>query len=92
VYSLAQNFPNPFNPETNITFALPEASAVVLQVYNVLGQRIATLLNGDLQAGNYRISWQSREATGMYLLRLEAASLGPSTRTFVSVKKMMVIK
>ncbi|HEY3296236.1 MAG TPA: C25 family cysteine peptidase [bacterium] len=74
--NLAQNFPNPFNPETTIEFALPKAGYVKLEVFNVLGRRVATLVQGDLNAGAHRVMWKglmddgSGASSGVYYCRL----------------------
>ena len=86
-YSLEQNYPNPFNPSTVIEFSLPEnVSDVRLTIYNVLGERVAELVNGTMQAGKYRYEWNARNvATGMYIYELRA-------NKFVSIKKMLLLK
>ena len=85
-FDLSQNYPNPFNPSTVIKFALPENSHVTLEVYNVLGEKIRTLVNGELKAGYHSITFDGRElSSGVYLYRLE-------TSKFSSVKKMILMK
>lgn len=86
-FALQQNYPNPFNPSTNINFALPQASKVTLTVYDMLGRKVATLINGEqLQAANHSVKFDaSALASGMYIYRIEAGS-------FVSTRKMMLIK
>jgi hypothetical protein len=75
-YELAQNYPNPFNPSTTIEFALPEQGSVRLAVYNVLGQKIRTLIDKTLPAGSYKIQWDGCDdsgksvASGIYVYRL----------------------
>jgi methionine-rich copper-binding protein CopC len=85
-YALSQNYPNPFNPSTNISFALPEANHVRLDIYNVLGQKVETLLDENMPAGNHEVEWHaSTAASGVYFYRLEAG-------TFSETKKMMYLK
>ncbi len=85
-YELAQNFPNPFNPSTTINFALPQAGQVKLSVYNMLGNVVATLVNGQKAAGNYSVKFDgSQLASGVYFYKLEAAG-------FSDLKKMILVK
>jgi hypothetical protein len=71
-YVLAQNFPNPFNPTTQINFALPEAGRVSLKVFNAAGQLVTTLADGQFEAGWHAVTWDaSNLSTGLYLYRLE---------------------
>lgn len=72
-YSLAQNYPNPFNPSTTIKFAIPQASKVQLNVYNILGEQVAQLVNEVKNAGSYSVNWSgSNLASGVYIYRLQA--------------------
>ena len=85
-FALEQNYPNPFNPSTEINFAMPKSADVKLSVYNILGEKVAELINGKMVAGNHSVNFNATNlASGMYLYRLEAGS-------FVSVKKMMLLK
>jgi hypothetical protein len=85
-YSLEQNYPNPFNPTTNIRFELPEATHVTIKIFNLLGQEIGTLINGDLAAGYQSVTFDaSRYASGTYVYRLEAGK-------YSQVKKMTLLK
>jgi len=90
-FSLNQNFPNPFNPSTKINFSLAADSKVSLKVFNVLGQEVSTLLNGNLAAGNHEINFNAAGMnTGVYFYKLEAAGIDGTN--FSSVKKMILSK
>ena len=70
-WSLAQNYPNPFNPSTTIRFSLPERSPVVVKVFTVLGEEVATLVNDERDAGVYELQWTPENLpSGGYLYRL----------------------
>ncbi len=85
-YSLAQNYPNPFNPSTSIKFNIPQSGNVKLAVYDLLGNVVATLVNGRIEAGVHEISFDaSNIASGVYFYKIEANG-------FSDVKKMMLIK
>lgn len=85
-YSLSQNYPNPFNPTTTIQFSLEKASNVKLTVFNILGQKVATLVNGIMQAGPQSVVFDaSTMASGVYYYTLHAGS-------FTKTAKMMLIK
>lgn len=84
--SLYQNYPNPFNPTTNITFAITNREIVKLSIFDVLGRKILTLLNQELQAGIYKVDWNAPNyPSGIYYYSLE-------TRGYFKTKKMMLIK
>jgi hypothetical protein len=86
VYSLEQNYPNPFNPSTRIKYSIPEEARVTLTVYNLLGQRVATLVNETQRAGSYIAVFEGPSfATGIYFYRLEAGN-------FTQVRKMILMK
>jgi hypothetical protein len=85
-FSLFQNFPNPFNPTTEISFSVPAVSHVTLDVYNILGERVATLVDKEEPIGNYSIVFDgSKLASGMYIYRLQAGN-------FIESKKMIQMK
>ena len=90
-YQLSQNYPNPFNPTTTIQYQIPRQERVTLEIYDILGQKIATLVDGVLQPGQYSAMWNGGNnagihvATGVYFYRLQAGS-------FTSVKKMLLLK
>ncbi len=85
-FSLKQNYPNPFNPSTTISFNLPEASNVRLEIFNILGQKVATLVKGFEHAGAYKVQWNAgRFASGIYFYKLSA-------NNFSQVKKMILLK
>ncbi|RKY98987.1 MAG: hypothetical protein DRQ13_02990, partial [Ignavibacteriae bacterium] len=103
-FTLLQNFPNPFNPNTTISFIIPqgvrqETQDVTLVVYDVLGNEIATLVNEEKLAGEYEVNFDATEFTsGVYFYRIEAKTLNgegsefKSNSYFVAVKKMMLLK
>jgi hypothetical protein len=85
-YSLEQNYPNPFNPSTMIRYTLPVSGRVAVRVYNILGQVVATLVDGTQNAGTYDVSFSaSALSSGVYFYRIESGS-------FEAVKKMMLLK
>lgn len=85
-FRLEPNFPNPFQRETEIRFALEEASLVNLKVFDLMGREVATLVDGSLPAGAYRVVWDgSRSPSGMYFYRLQAGGRTQS-RTMVLTK------
>ncbi|MCX6833427.1 MAG: T9SS type A sorting domain-containing protein, partial [candidate division Zixibacteria bacterium] len=90
-YSLDQNQPNPFNPSTLIRFAVPKAGDVQLQVLNILGQKVRTLVNEFRAVGTHEVQWDGRDdngnavSSGVYLYRIQAGN-------FVETKKMVLMK
>ncbi len=85
-YALAQNYPNPFNPTTRIRFSIPRAGDVQLDVFNIAGQRVATLIDARLNAGDHDISFDAHNlASGIYLYRLTVGE-------YTASRKMIVLK
>jgi hypothetical protein len=90
-FALGQNYPNPFNPSTSINYWLPQRSHVEIDIYNILGQKVTTLVNEDRPAGAHTAVWDGtdgsggRVSTGIYLYRIEAGS-------FVESRKMLLLK
>jgi hypothetical protein len=86
-YYLFQNYPNPFNPETTIEFQMPYAAEVTLSVYNILGKKVATLLNHKrLPAGSYKYKWNGTgKISGLYLYKISAGD-------FTTTRKMILLK
>ncbi|MCX6149510.1 MAG: fibronectin type III domain-containing protein [Ignavibacteriales bacterium] len=66
-FNLSQNYPNPFNPATTIRFALPEASPVIVKIFNILGKEVKTLVNENMQAGNHLVVWNGDDESGKTL-------------------------
>lgn len=85
-FKLYQNFPNPFNPTTTILYSVPRRAAVTLIVYDVLGRKVATLVDGTKSKGEYRVEFNaSRFASGVYFYRLKAGS-------YTRVRKLLLLK
>ena len=90
-YALEQNYPNPFNPETAIKYTIPQAGRVTIQVYDVTGKEVVTLVNNEMQAGSYETQWFGRDnrgysvSTGVYILKMASGS-------FTSARKIMYLK
>lgn len=91
-FSLSQNYPNPFNPTTVISFQVPVSSRMSLKVYNVLGQEVATLVNGVMDPGTYNVQWDARDlASGVYFSRLQATPANGGV-SFMTLRKMIMVK
>jgi hypothetical protein len=93
VFNLSQNYPNPFNPSTTIRFGVPKESKVVVQIYNVLGQQVASLVDEVKSAGYYEVVWRSENLpSGVYIYRMTAVSTSNANDVFTEMKKMMLTK
>jgi len=90
-FALEQNYPNPFNPSTEISFVLPRAERVTLEIFNITGQRVATVLTADLAAGEHVVTWDgtsaggSLVASGVYFYKLQAGE-------YTATKKMILAR
>jgi len=86
-FELSQNYPNPFNPSTTIRFGLPADTRVTLEVFNIIGEKVATLLNNEIKSvGYYDVLFKASElSSGVYFYRLTAGE-------FISTKKLNIIK
>jgi hypothetical protein len=85
-YRLEQNYPNPFNPSTMLSFALPQSGLTTLKVYNILGQEVATLLNGFEKSGVHQVLFDAATlSSGVYFYKLQSGN-------FVQSKKMVLLK
>lgn len=90
-YKLGNNYPNPFNPTTNIRYELKQAAQVTLTVYNVLGQKVAQLVNKQMQPGNYVATWDATNvASGTYFVRMKVQNNGKLLSK--QTQKMLLIK
>ena len=84
-FQLSQNYPNPFNPSTKIDFRTSEPGRVVLRVYNLLGEEVATLVNEVKQPGRYEVTWDAREQpSGVYFCRLLASEMAITQRMILT--------
>ena len=95
-FSLEQNFPNPFNPSTIINYSIPELSFVTLQVYNILGNEVAVLVNGEKQQGSYQVKFNANNLpSGVYFYKIFVSALpghGGLTENFSETKKFILTK
>ena len=91
-FAVSQNYPNPFNPSTKIDYQVPVDAKVILDVYNIAGQRVVELVNQEQSAGYYTVDFgASKLSSGVYIYRL-AASDKATGNNFSSIKKMMLLK
>jgi len=91
-FECSQNYPNPFNPSTTVEFALPVESKVAIEIFNTVGQRVATPLHREYAAGRHQFTWQPALASGIYFYRLSAVPVGSTLKSFVQIRKMVLLK
>ena len=90
-YELMQNYPNPFNPSTSIVFSLPETGHISLNIYDISGRLVSTLVDGTLDNGVHNVMWNGTDmsgelvSAGVYIYALESADM-------VMTKKMILMK
>ena len=85
-FALYQNYPNPFNPKTIINYELPITNDVELSIYNLLGQKMVTLVHERQKAGDHQVEWDSSGfPSGVYFYRINAG-------TYTDIKKMLLVK
>jgi hypothetical protein len=83
---LYNNYPNPFNPTTNIEFSIPKSELVTLKVYNILGEEVATLVSANLPAGKHKYEWDASDmVSGVYFCRLRAEN-------FMQTRKILLLR
>ena len=86
-FKLDQNYPNPFNPETTIGYSLPEKGKVTLEIYDLAGQKLDTLVDDSQAAGSYEVNWRAGDfASSIYFYRLSFENRVVATRKMVVVK------
>jgi len=86
VYSLSTAYPNPFNPVTTLSFAIPVDSEVSLSVYNLQGREVSTLIEGNMDAGYHSVIWNADSySSGVYFVKMIAGE-------FINTQKLMLIK
>jgi hypothetical protein len=92
-FAISQNYPNPFNPSTKINYQVPNDARVILEVYNIAGQKVAELVNQDQSAGYYTVDFGTtgKLASGVYIYRINASD-NATGKNFTETKKMMLLK
>ena len=91
-YSLAQNYPNPFNPSTKIKYEIPQTSLVVLKVYDVIGNEVATLVNKEQAAGKYQVNFDAKNfSSGIYYYQIKVFTPA-NVENFIQTKKMILLR
>lgn len=92
-YLLLQNFPNPFNPVTKISYQIPSMGLVQLSIYDILGKEITSLVNEEKPAGNYDVEFNANDlSSGVYFYRLQVYPANGGRGNFVETKKMILLR
>lgn len=93
-FHLGQNFPNPFNPATTISFSLPNRAFVSLRIYDLVGRLVATIVNEEFAAGNYSRQWNAKGfSSGVYFCRLSVSRTSSGTGDmFTKTKKLVLLR
>mgnify|MGYP001224698770 FL=1 len=88
-FTISQIYPNPFNPITTISYSIPTSQHVVLNIYNLKGEKIETLVNGFHSLGNYYIDWNASDvASGIYLVQLKGTDNLSTKKIFLKIKQI----
>lgn len=88
-YLLYNNYPNPFNPATTISYSLPENARVKIEIFNILGQKVATLVDDVKHAGSYKLTWSAQNiSSGVYFCKLKAEG----KKIFEKTQKLVLMK
>jgi len=96
-FTLSQNYPNPFNPSTTIAYDIPSQSIVTVQIFNMIGQLVSTLVDDERPAGRYTVTWRGTAgsgapvSSGIYFYRIHAKSIGVDGE-FVQTRKLLLLK
>ena len=91
-FQLYRNYPNPFNPSTNISYYLPTTSHVRLVISSIIGEEVETLSNTIIEAGSHSTIWNAKVPSGIYFIKLEAIPLNQPTNIFRQVERMILLK
>ena len=91
-FMLLQNYPNPFNPLTSISYTMPVNCRVTLDIYDILGQRVARLVDAVQNGGEWKTTWNARAASGLYIYRLEAVSTDNPQKRFSETRTMLLVR
>lgn len=92
-YTLDQNYPNPFNPTTTIQYSVPERSMIRLDVYNIIGEQVSVLTQGEKEAGIYSVEFNAANLpSGIYIYAIHSIPIGKPGEKFVQTRKMVLLK